>query len=150
MASRSRALRELGLLIDGAGGRRPRLLLQIFSKTVIGPIFFEFIQRKGDEGFGEGNFRALFQSIEDDQLKRGVLKEAGRMRPEMMRGSRIGSLRQEKNQRRGSGRRPSPLGRSAVMAGLVPAIHAATPRFSRIFSCGVDVAATVSATRRWR
>ncbi len=71
-------LRELGLLIDGAGGARPRLLLQIFSKTVIGPIFFEFIQRKGDEGFGEGNFRALFQSIEDDQLKRGVLKEAAR------------------------------------------------------------------------
>jgi 4-hydroxyphenylpyruvate dioxygenase len=66
-------LRELGLLIDGAGGARPRLLLQIFSKTVIGPIFFEFIQRKGDEGFGEGNFRALFQSIEDDQLRRGVL-----------------------------------------------------------------------------
>jgi 4-hydroxyphenylpyruvate dioxygenase len=72
-------LRELGLLIDGAGGARPRLLLQIFSSTVIGPIFFEFIQRKGDEGFGEGNFRALFQSIEDDQVKRGVLKaEAGR------------------------------------------------------------------------
>lgn len=64
------ALRELGILIDGEGRK---LLLQIFSKTVIGPIFFEFIQRKGDEGFGEGNFRALFQSIEDDQVKRGVL-----------------------------------------------------------------------------
>jgi 4-hydroxyphenylpyruvate dioxygenase len=64
-------LRALGLLIDGEGDK---LLLQIFSKTVIGPIFFEFIQRKGDEGFGEGNFRALFQSIEDDQVKRGVLR----------------------------------------------------------------------------
>ena len=48
--------------------------MQIFSKTVIGPIFFEFIERKGDEGFGEGNFRALFQSIEEDQIQRGVLK----------------------------------------------------------------------------
>ena len=44
------------------------MLLQIFSKTVIGPIFFEFIQRKGDEGFGEGNFKALFESIEEDQI----------------------------------------------------------------------------------
>lgn len=72
-------LKELGILIDGegaVGGRGARLLLQIFSKTVIGPIFFEFIQRKGDEGFGEGNFRALFQSIEDDQVKRGVLTRA--------------------------------------------------------------------------
>ncbi|MGJ0507343.1 MAG: 4-hydroxyphenylpyruvate dioxygenase [Methylocystis sp.] len=69
-------LKELGLLIDGGtdGGARPRLLLQIFSKTVVGPIFFEFIERKGDEGFGEGNFRALFESIEEDQLRRGVLK----------------------------------------------------------------------------
>lgn len=70
-------LKELGILIDGAGdagGGSPKILLQIFSKTVVGPIFFEFIQRKGDEGFGEGNFRALFQSIEDDQLRRGVLK----------------------------------------------------------------------------
>jgi 4-hydroxyphenylpyruvate dioxygenase len=62
------------ILIDGAptpaGGR----LLQIFTNTVIGPIFFEIIQRKGDEGFGEGNFRALFESIELDQIKRGVLK----------------------------------------------------------------------------
>ncbi len=72
-------LKEFGILIDGEsdGGGRPRLLLQIFSKTVIGPIFFEFIQRKGDEGFGEGNFRALFESIEEDQLRRGVLKPAG-------------------------------------------------------------------------
>ena len=52
------------------GGR----LLQIFTETVIGPIFFEIIQRKGDEGFGEGNFKALFDSIEEDQIRRGVLK----------------------------------------------------------------------------
>jgi 4-hydroxyphenylpyruvate dioxygenase len=72
-------LRRLGILIDGEGrvGDRPaRLLLQIFSKPVIGPIFFEFIQRKGDEGFGEGNFRALFESMEADQIQRGVLKSA--------------------------------------------------------------------------
>ncbi len=64
-----------GLLIDGSvtSGERPELLLQIFSKTLIGPIFFEFIERKGDEGFGEGNFRALFESIEADQILRGVL-----------------------------------------------------------------------------
>ncbi len=66
-----------GILIDGEGvvdGGITRILLQIFSKTVIGPIFFEFIQRKGDDGFGEGNFRALFESIEEDQIQRGVLK----------------------------------------------------------------------------
>lgn len=66
-----------GILIDGEGvvdGGETRILLQIFSKTVIGPIFFEFIQRKGDDGFGEGNFRALFESIEQDQVDRGVLK----------------------------------------------------------------------------
>jgi len=70
-------LKELGILIDGEGvveGGATRVLLQIFSKTVIGPIFFEFIERKGDEGFGEGNFRALFESIEEDQVRRGVLK----------------------------------------------------------------------------
>jgi 4-hydroxyphenylpyruvate dioxygenase len=62
---------------DGTGGTvKDGLLLQIFTKTVIGPIFFEIIQRKGDEGFGEGNFRALFESIELDQIRRGVLKEA--------------------------------------------------------------------------
>lgn len=68
-------LRASGILIDGeiVEGGPPRLLLQIFSKTVIGPIFFEFIERKGDEGFGEGNFRALFESIERDQIRRGVL-----------------------------------------------------------------------------
>jgi 4-hydroxyphenylpyruvate dioxygenase len=66
-----------GILIDGEGvvdGGETRILLQIFSKTVIGPIFFEFIQRKGDDGFGEGNFRALFESIEADQIARGVLQ----------------------------------------------------------------------------
>ena len=65
-----------GILIDGEGvvdGGTTRVLLQIFSKTVIGPIFFEFIQRKGDDGFGEGNFKALFESIEMDQIERGVL-----------------------------------------------------------------------------
>ncbi|MFN7599587.1 MAG: 4-hydroxyphenylpyruvate dioxygenase, partial [Cereibacter sp.] len=69
-------LAKHGILIDGEGvvdGRETRILLQIFSKTVIGPIFFEFIQRKGDDGFGEGNFRALFESIEQDQIDRGVL-----------------------------------------------------------------------------
>ncbi|MFN0113392.1 MAG: 4-hydroxyphenylpyruvate dioxygenase [Paracoccaceae bacterium] len=73
-------LKTHGILIDGegvVGGGETRILLQIFSKTVIGPIFFEFIQRKGDDGFGEGNFKALFESIEEDQLRRGVLKAAG-------------------------------------------------------------------------
>ncbi len=64
-------LRDLRLLIDGAPDEG--LLLQIFTETVIGPIFFEIIQRKGNEGFGEGNFRALFESIERDQVRRGVL-----------------------------------------------------------------------------
>ncbi len=63
-----------GILIDGEGvldGGETRILLQIFSKTVIGPIFFEFIQRKGDDGFGEGNFKALFESIEREQIEAG-------------------------------------------------------------------------------
>ena len=67
---------EHGVLIDGEGvvdGGETRILLQILSKTVIGPIFFEIIQRKGDDGFGEGNFKALFESIEQDQIDRGVL-----------------------------------------------------------------------------
>ncbi|MGP6190614.1 MAG: 4-hydroxyphenylpyruvate dioxygenase [Vulcanimicrobiaceae bacterium] len=70
-------LAERGILLDGegaVGGAETRVLLQIFSGTVLGPIFFEFIQRKGDEGFGEGNFRALFESIEEDQIRRGVLE----------------------------------------------------------------------------
>ncbi|MEO6747272.1 MAG: 4-hydroxyphenylpyruvate dioxygenase, partial [Caldimonas sp.] len=63
-----------GILLDGSTeDGKPRLLLQIFSQTVLGPVFFEFIQRKGDDGFGEGNFKALFQSIERDQVRRGVL-----------------------------------------------------------------------------
>ena len=67
-------LKSRGILLDGTTeDGDPRLLLQIFSDTVIGPIFFEFIQRKRDEGFGEGNFQALFESIERDQLARGVL-----------------------------------------------------------------------------
>jgi 4-hydroxyphenylpyruvate dioxygenase len=67
-------LQARGILLDGTteAGQR-RLLLQIFSNTMLGPVFFEFIQRKGDEGFGEGNFKALFESIERDQIKRGVL-----------------------------------------------------------------------------
>ena len=70
-------MKRHGILIDGEGvvdGGETKILLQVFSKTVIGPIFFEFIQRKGDDGFGEGNFRALFESIEEDQIRRGVLK----------------------------------------------------------------------------
>jgi 4-hydroxyphenylpyruvate dioxygenase len=69
-------LRRDGILIDGEGvvdGGFTKVLLQRFGKTAIGPIFFEFIQRKGDDGFGEGNFKALFESIEEDQIRRGVL-----------------------------------------------------------------------------
>jgi 4-hydroxyphenylpyruvate dioxygenase len=67
-------LQTRGILLDGSTeGGKPRLLLQIFSQTLLGPVFFEFIQRKGDDGFGEGNFKALFQSIERDQVRRGVL-----------------------------------------------------------------------------
>lgn len=74
-------LQKNGILLDGEGaialgakeGAMTKVLLQIFSANAIGPIFFEFIQRKGDEGFGEGNFRALFVSIEEDQVRRGVL-----------------------------------------------------------------------------
>jgi 4-hydroxyphenylpyruvate dioxygenase len=72
-------MKRHGILIDGEGvvdGGLTRILLQVFSKTVIGPIFFEFIQRKGDDGFGEGNFKALFESIEEDQIRRGVLQSA--------------------------------------------------------------------------
>lgn len=67
-------LRKRGILLDGTTeGGEPRLLLQIFSEKAIGPVFFEFIQRKQDEGFGEGNFEALFKSIEADQLARGAI-----------------------------------------------------------------------------
>ena len=68
-------LKELQILMDGAPTDGQGLLLQIFTKDAIGPIFFEIIQRKGNEGFGEGNFKALFESIELDQIRRGVLKD---------------------------------------------------------------------------
>ena len=74
-------LQKRGILIDGEGvvdGGMTRILLQIFSKTVIGPIFFEFIQRKGDDGFGEGNFKALFESIEAEQIANGELGDDAR------------------------------------------------------------------------
>ncbi|MBD1556792.1 4-hydroxyphenylpyruvate dioxygenase [Vibrio sp. S9_S30] len=66
-------LKDLQILIDGAP-LKDGILLQIFTQTVIGPVFFEIIQRKGNEGFGEGNFKALFESIEEDQIRRGVLQ----------------------------------------------------------------------------
>jgi 4-hydroxyphenylpyruvate dioxygenase len=71
-------LQARGILLDGSTeGGRPRLLLQIFSRTLLGPVFFEFIQRRGDEGFGEGNFKALFESLERDQVRRGALQAQG-------------------------------------------------------------------------
>ena len=67
-------LQSRGILLDGnTEDGEPRLLLQIFSELMIGPVFFEFIQRKEDDGFGEGNFTALFESIERDQIARGVV-----------------------------------------------------------------------------
>ena len=70
-------LQARGILLDGTTeGGKQRLLLQIFSGTLLGPVFFEFIQRKGDDGFGEGNFKALFESLERDQLRRGVIQAA--------------------------------------------------------------------------
>jgi len=68
------ALKANRILIDGNTAHEKELLLQIFTANMLGPVFFEIIQRKGDEGFGEGNFRALFESIELDQIRRGVLK----------------------------------------------------------------------------
>ncbi|HEY9274358.1 MULTISPECIES: 4-hydroxyphenylpyruvate dioxygenase [Achromobacter] len=65
-------LQKNRILLDGAPGGG--LLLQIFTENQIGPIFFEIIQRKGNDGFGEGNFKALFESIELDQMRRGVVK----------------------------------------------------------------------------
>jgi len=70
-------LQARGILLDGTTeGGQPRLLLQIFSEPLLGPVFFEFIERKGNyrEGFGEGNFKALFESLERDQINRGVLE----------------------------------------------------------------------------
>jgi len=69
-------MKELNVLVDGAPTEGQGLLLQIFTQNVIGPIFFELIQRKGNEGFGEGNFQALFESIELDQIRRGVLSDS--------------------------------------------------------------------------
>lgn len=66
-------LRARNILVDGTPGE---LLLQIFSENQLGPIFFEFIQRKGNQGFGEGNFKALFETMELDQMRRGVLQTA--------------------------------------------------------------------------
>jgi len=66
-------LRRNRILIDG--NREEGILLQIFTENMFGPIFFEIIQRKGNQGFGEGNFRALFESIEADQIRRGVLQD---------------------------------------------------------------------------
>jgi 4-hydroxyphenylpyruvate dioxygenase len=84
-------LKRNGILLDGEGAiavgdkeaKLTKVLLQIFSTNAVGPIFFEFIQRKGDEGFGEGNFRALFVSIEEDQVRRGVLTPTAAKLPEM-------------------------------------------------------------------
>ena len=71
-------LRERGILIDGAPSQGQGLLLQIFTQNLVGPCFFEIIQRKGNEGFGEGNFKALFESLELDQVRRGVLSLDGK------------------------------------------------------------------------
>ncbi|MEJ0026788.1 MAG: 4-hydroxyphenylpyruvate dioxygenase [Rhizomicrobium sp.] len=68
-------LKKNSILMDGERNSEVGLLLQIFTQNAIGPIFFELIQRKGNQGFGEGNFRALFESIEADQVRRGVLKD---------------------------------------------------------------------------
>ncbi len=75
-------LQTRGILLDGSTeamktGGQPRLLLQIFSQTLLGPVFFEFIERQGDDGFGEGNFKALFESLERDQIRRGALATEG-------------------------------------------------------------------------
>ena len=68
-------LQARGILLDGSNANgEKRLLLQIFSQTLLGPVFFEFIQRKADEGFGEGNFKALFESLERDQIRRGAIQ----------------------------------------------------------------------------
>ena len=66
-------MRSNSILIDADQQTRKQLLLQIFTQTCIGPIFFEVIQRKGNDGFGEGNFQALFDSIERDQERRGII-----------------------------------------------------------------------------
>ena len=67
-------LESLKLLIDGEKTPEQGLLLQIFTENIFGPVFFEIIQRKGNDGFGEGNFKALFEAIERDQIRRGTLQ----------------------------------------------------------------------------
>jgi 4-hydroxyphenylpyruvate dioxygenase len=66
-------MRARRILIDGSPETGEGILLQIFTENMVGPIFFEIIQRKGNQGFGEGNFKALFESIELDQMRRGVI-----------------------------------------------------------------------------
>jgi 4-hydroxyphenylpyruvate dioxygenase len=66
-------LQDLNILTDGEQDPKHGLLLQIFTENVFGPVFFEIIQRKGNQGFGEGNFQALFEAIERDQVRRGTL-----------------------------------------------------------------------------
>ena len=68
-------LRDEGILIDGEADPKYGLLLQLFTENVFGPVFFEIIQRQGNQGFGEGNFQALFEAIERDQIKRGTLQD---------------------------------------------------------------------------
>ena len=80
------AMRDRRILIDGSPETGEGLLLQIFTENMVGPIFFEIIQRKGNEGFGEGNFKALFESIELDQMRRGVI-------PAMPEGSDEGGVK---------------------------------------------------------
>jgi len=71
------ALQDEQILIDGEQDAKHGLLLQIFTDNIFGPVFFEIIQRRGNEGFGEGNFQALFEAIERDQIRRGTLKVEG-------------------------------------------------------------------------
>lgn len=70
------ALQALNILIDGEKDESKGLLLQIFTENVFGPVFFEIIERQGNDGFGEGNFQALFEAIERDQIRRGTLQES--------------------------------------------------------------------------
>jgi 4-hydroxyphenylpyruvate dioxygenase len=71
-------LKKERILVDGERDPHHGLLLQIFTENVFGPVFFEIIQRRGNQGFGEGNFQALFEAMERDQIKRGTLSEKAR------------------------------------------------------------------------
>ena len=116
-ARRSRSCSARRILIDGNPQKGEGVLLQIFTQNVIGPIFFEIIQRKGNEGFGEGNFRALFESIEQDQIRRGVhLKAAPR--------SATGGARARGNPRSAS--------RSGGCGALEQRAPGASPRYSSV------------------